>query len=402
MDADEIAMYRAIAAAEGTEIKAPAGGAAGAMGPGGMAPSSAMLDNENAKQYHMFINGIVTADMDADEIAMYRAIAAAEGTEIKAGAAGAMGPGGMMPSSAMLDGEDAKQYQMYLNGMMSADMDPSEIAMYAAIAKAEGKTPASAGGEGSTTTVVVPQLTGEDLKQYNLYLNGLITPDMDAEELALYAATAKAHGVTPKAPMMLSKSFKLSKPRALVGTGYQGGYNPMFGANPYEGMDGSAYVAAIMAGADPKSLPMPKDGLDKSEVMMLRFMQGQNMTSGFAFPQFGSTPGAVPVTYNQQPSTGMGQPMFEDSEDMLINWIIQQQQATGQNPFLAPYQQQQQGGQNPYVPQQGQGMGQGGFGGFNNPFMNMDNMEYKNGVLVPDWTAALLQKSRYNGRRTKI
>merc|ERR1711879_792028 len=156
-----------------------------------------------------------------------------------------------------------------------------------------------------------------------------------------------------------------------VGTGYQGGYNPMIGADPYEGMDGSAYVAAIMAGADPKSLPMPKDGLDKSEVMMLRYMQDRNMTSGFAFPQFGSIPGAVPVTYNQQPA-GMGLPV-EDSEDMLINWIMQQQQATGQNPFL-----------NPYVPQQGQG----GFGGFNTPFMSMDNMEYKNGVLVPDWTAA--------------
>ena len=43
----------------------------------------------------------------------------------------------------LLDGEKAREYNMFINGIMTSNMDPSEIAQYQQIARATGVTPKS-------------------------------------------------------------------------------------------------------------------------------------------------------------------------------------------------------------------------------------------------------------------
>merc|ERR1740123_1854187 len=154
-----------------------------------------MLEPEDAKQYAMYKQGIIGEGFDQEELVRYAAMAKAEGIEIPTNG-GAAGAGGL-PPSAMLEPEDAKQYAMYKQGIITADFDQSEIARYAAMAKAEGiEIPTNGGAAGAGGLPGgMPMLEPEDAKQYAMYKQGIIGEGFDQEELVRYAAMAKADGI---------------------------------------------------------------------------------------------------------------------------------------------------------------------------------------------------------------
>lgn len=137
----------------------------------------------------------------------------------------------------MMDGEDRAQYEMFKRGIMTADFDPAEIAKYSAWARAEGvQVPtfggASQGSRGSRSTggqtnsnvgsgdrhsdnsqparsntqpaqnqpaqnqpvhsnpfggwFPFMGMDSEDMAQYQMYRNGIYSPDMDMGEIAQY------------------------------------------------------------------------------------------------------------------------------------------------------------------------------------------------------------------------
>merc|ERR1740123_1218697 len=188
MDAEELAVYAAMANAEGVEVPQTGGVTLRAA----RVPPSAMLEPEDAKQYAMYKQGLIGEGFDQEELVRYAAMAKAEGIEIPTNGGAGAGAGGL-PPSAMLEPEDAKQYAMYKQGIITADFDQSEIARYAAMAKAEGIEIPLNGGAGAGAGGLPPSamLEGEDAKQYALYKQGIITSNMDPDEIAMYAAMAK-------------------------------------------------------------------------------------------------------------------------------------------------------------------------------------------------------------------
>lgn len=357
---------------------------------------------EDWKQYNMWINGIYSPDMDASEIGQYRMYAQSQGVTPKApgGVSGvsagdvtaAIQGGGLspLPASMMLDGEDRKQYEEYKAGIITPDMDQAELQRYAMIAKAEGVTPKSPSSASDVTgAIAAGGMGGEDIKQYNLYINGFLTPDMDQAEIIKYSMYAKSQGIKPKQPFqMIPGSVMLKKPRQQVVPGLNTQSAGMFGF-PMTAIDGSQYVAAVMSGVDPKTLPPPKDGFDKSEMMMLYYMQAQGNSTGatpqFSFPQYGipGTSSSIPVAYNPMamganPMAGMGYAPNMEMEDM---W-----------PLI--YQQMAQSGGSQGT---GSGVNMPNVPGTNIPLYMMDNYEYKGGMLVPD--AARLRKPHISRKR---
>merc|ERR1719461_2492065 len=115
-----------------------------------------------------------------------------------------MGSMGSMLPAMLFDGEDMQQYVQYIHGIRTPDMDASEIQRYAMMAQQQGikiPTSATAGGvpsfSGSQLNPAM-LLDGEKAREYNMFINGIMTSNMDAEEIAQYQQIAKATGVTPK------------------------------------------------------------------------------------------------------------------------------------------------------------------------------------------------------------
>merc|ERR1719471_733678 len=128
---------------------------------------------------------------------------------------------GMMPAM-VFDGEDMQQYINYIHGIRTEGMDQSEIQRYAAMARQQGiRVPgmggmgmgmgsgaASSGDSGSSGNVPnygmgagmnpTMMLDNEKMRDYNLYINGILTSNMDASEIAMYQQIARASGITPK------------------------------------------------------------------------------------------------------------------------------------------------------------------------------------------------------------
>merc|ERR1719210_2562482 len=151
--------------------------------------------------------------------------------------------GSMLPAM-LFDGEDMAQYTQYIHGLVTPDMDASEIARYIAMAKQQGiNIPSSVGQVPSFAGATAARLVGEKARDYNLYINGILTENMDPDEIAMYQQIAAATGVTPKAfsymptsavpanvmtaPTKLAKknplkSRKLRKPRQFPGFGGRG------------------------------------------------------------------------------------------------------------------------------------------------------------------------------------
>merc|ERR1719192_423693 len=157
---------------------------------------------------------------------------------------GMMGGGnagrGMMPAM-VFDGEDMQQYINYIHGIRTEGMDASEIQRYAAMARQQGiRVPGfggmgmGSGGMGSGGAASgdsgsnVPNFGGmgagmnptmmldnEKMRDYNLYINGILTSNMDPSEIAMYQQIARASGITPKSysymPNGMSGGMKLQK-----------------------------------------------------------------------------------------------------------------------------------------------------------------------------------------------
>merc|ERR1719471_2037999 len=255
---------------------------------------------------------------------------------------------GMMPAM-VFDGEDMQQYINYIHGIRTEGMDQSEIQRYAAMARQQGiRVPgmggmgmgmgsgaASSGDSGSSGNVPnygmgagmnpTMMLDNEKMRDYNLYINGILTSNMDASEIAMYQQIARASGITPKSysymPNGMSGGMKLQKAEEPVLQAAQRkphhkhhNKNPSQGSrnanskwNPFgidmsdmmedlrEGvknskmmpgidgkpqlyagnMDGDAYINAMRMGMDPKKVPMPKEGLDRDQMQELYYIQQQ-------------------------------------------------------------------------------------------------------------------------------
>lgn len=250
------------------------------------------------------------------------------------GAMGGSGNMGSMLPAMLFDGEDMQQYVQYIHGMRTPDMDASEIQRYAMMAQQQGikiPTAATAGGvpsfSGSQLNPAM-MLDGEKAREYNMFINGIMTSNMDPSEIAQYQQIARATGVTPKSfsymptgmagRLMAMKQAKaekktplLSKPRY---TPQKGNYRHMpmprkqkkmsdimedlyedakmmRGPNGkmqmYSGMDSDAYVNAVMMGLDPANLPLPKEGFEMEDMANLYMMEKQRASSNSsATPRF--------------------------------------------------------------------------------------------------------------------
>merc|ERR1719471_565625 len=253
---------------------------------------------------------------------------------------------GMMPAM-VFDGEDMQQYINYIHGIRTEGMDQSEIQRYAAMARQQGiRVPgmggmgmgmgsgaASSGDSGSSGNVPnygmgagmnpTMMLDNEKMRDYNLYINGILTSNMDASEIAMYQQIARASGITPKSysymPNGMSGGMKLQnaaepvlqaaqrKPHHRNHNKNHGSGNSNKKWNPFgidmsdmmedlrEGvknskvmpgvdgkpqlyagnMDGDAYINAMRMGMDPKKVPMPKEGLDRDQMQELYYIQQQ-------------------------------------------------------------------------------------------------------------------------------
>jgi len=251
------------------------------------------------------------------------------------GAMGGSGNMGSMLPAMLFDGEDMQQYVQYIHGMRTPDMDASEIQRYAMMAQQQGikiPTAATAGGvpsfSGSQLNPAM-LLDGEKAREYNMFINGIMTSNMDPSEIAQYQQIARATGVTPKSfsymptdmagRLMAMKQAKaaekktplLSKPRY---TPQKGNYRQMpmrrkqkkmsdimedlyedakmmRGPNGkmqmYSSMDSDAYVNAVMMGLDPAKLPLPKEGFELEDMANLYMMEKQRVSSNSsATPRF--------------------------------------------------------------------------------------------------------------------
>jgi len=261
------------------------------------------------------------------------------------GAMGGSGSMGSMLPAMLFDGEDMQQYVQYIHGIRTPDMDASEIQRYAMMAQQQGiKIPTSATGRSSSSNSAsaggVPSfsgsqlnpamlLDGEKAREYNMFINGIMTSNMDAEEIAQYQQIARATGVTPKsfsymptgmagrlmeikqAREQQKKTPLLSKPRY---TPQKGNYRQMpmprkqkkmsdimedlyedakmmRGPNGkmqmYSGMDSESYVNAVAMGLDPAKLPLPKEGFEMEDMAALYNMEKQRVSSNSsATPRF--------------------------------------------------------------------------------------------------------------------
>merc|ERR550534_2366150 len=107
--------------------------------------------------------------------------------------------GSMLPAM-LFDGEDMAQYTQYIHGIVTPDMDASEIARYVAMAAQQGiNVPQTAGAIPSFNGLSAARLSGEKLRDYNLYMNGILTENMDPDEIAMYQQIAASAGLSPKA-----------------------------------------------------------------------------------------------------------------------------------------------------------------------------------------------------------
>merc|ERR1740123_2114637 len=142
----------------------------------------------------MYKQGIIGEGFDQEELVRYAAMAKQEGVDVPV-TGGAAGAGGLSPM--MLEPEDAKQYAMYKQGMIGEGFDQEELVRYAAMAKQEGVEVSQTGGVTLRAARVPPSamLEPEDAKQYAMYKQGIITADFDQSEIARYAAMAKAEGI---------------------------------------------------------------------------------------------------------------------------------------------------------------------------------------------------------------
>jgi len=234
--------------------------------------------------------------------------------------------GSMLPAM-LFDGEDMAQYTQYIHGLVTPDMDASEIARYAAMAKQQGMNiPSTAGQIPSYAGMSAARLVGEKARDYNLYINGILTENMDPDEIAMYQQIARATGVTPKAFSYMPtgaipanvmtagtklqkknplKSRKLRKPRAFPFGGRGRGRGKMDmgdlmedlmedarmmpGRNGamqmYSSMDADSYINAIAMGMDPANLPIPSEGFDREEMRQLKFVTDKMNVTNVQFPQ---------------------------------------------------------------------------------------------------------------------
>merc|ERR1719323_799057 len=102
-----------------------------------------LFDGEDMQQYVQYIHGIRTPDMDASELARYAMMAQQQGIKIPTAATSGGVPsfsGSQLNPAMLLDGESQREYNMFINGIMTSNMDPSEIAQYQQIARATGVT----------------------------------------------------------------------------------------------------------------------------------------------------------------------------------------------------------------------------------------------------------------------
>lgn len=167
--------------------------------------------------------GVYGSEMEIEDLYPYGFGFSSQSTRTSSTGAGSQASGtgtGMMPF--FLEPEDRQQYEMYKRGIITTDFDASELAQYQAMAQAEGITvPGQAGSSTGTATAAssttssssgtsgtssstgsssptysnvfggwVPfmGMESEDIAQYAMYKNGVMSPDMDAAEIAQYQA----------------------------------------------------------------------------------------------------------------------------------------------------------------------------------------------------------------------
>lgn len=294
-----------------------------------------------------------------DEEMLPMIMMAAQGAMSGSASAGNMAS--MLPAM-LFDGEDMQQYVQYIHGIRTPDMDASELARYAMMAQQQGITipsAATAAASGGVPSFSGSQLNpamlldGESQREYNMFINGIMTSNMDPSEIAQYQQIAKATGVTPKSFSYMptdmagrlmqikqdqqQKQMLLSKPRY---TPQKGNYRQMpmprrqkkmsdimedlyedakmmTGPNGkmqmYSSMDSDAYVKAVAMGLDPAKLPLPKEGFEMEDMANLYAMEKQRVTSNSsATPRFQFPAGLFGGEFEMEDMMkyGMNQPGF--------------------------------------------------------------------------------------------
>merc|ERR1719208_207530 len=120
---------------------------------------------------------------------------------------------GMMPAM-VFDGEDMQQYINYIHGIRTEGMGMGmgSGAATSGDSGSSGNVPNFGMGAGMNPTMM---LDNEKMRDYNLYINGILTSNMDASEIAMYQQIARASGITPKSysymPNGMSGGMKLQK-----------------------------------------------------------------------------------------------------------------------------------------------------------------------------------------------
>jgi len=298
---------------------------------------------------------------------------------------GMMGGGnagrGMMPAM-VFDGEDMQQYINYIHGIRSEGMDQSEIQRYAGMARQQGiRIPGMGGmggmgmGSGAATSgnsgSNVPNYAGgmgagmnptmmldnEKMRDYNMYINGILTSNMDASEIAMYQQIARASGITPKSysymPNGMSGGMKLQKAEEpVLQAAQKKPHHTNHNKKPYQdmsdmmedlregvknagNMDGDAYINAMRMGMDPKKIPMPKEGLDMEQMQQLYYIQQQqkngNDTSSKNAP-------SMPLPAMKQKEPEFEAPEMEDVMNLgaMSNFFNNMKNNAPKNPFGFP------------------------------------------------------------------
>merc|ERR1719471_1869900 len=317
---------------------------------------------------------------------------------------------GMMPAM-VFDGEDMQQYINYIHGIRTEGMDQSEIQRYAAMARQQGiRVPgmggmgmgmgsgaASSGDSGSSGNVPnygmgagmnpTMMLDNEKMRDYNLYINGILTSNMDASEIAMYQQIARASGITPKSysymPNGMSGGMKLQnaaepvlqaaqrKPHHRNHNKNHGSGNSNKKWNPfgidmsdmmedlregvknskvmpgvdgkpqlYGNMDGDAYINAMRMGMDPKKVPMPKEGLDREQMQELYYIQQQQKSGNTSSQNSPTMP--LPAMKQKEPEfEAPDRPEVPEMEDVMnfgamSNFYNNMKNNAPKNPFGFP------------------------------------------------------------------